>query len=87
MERFTYWLGSYACVRSDREPRRFDSVCFNCSGLGKCAEEHKECNLYKAVNRLGQYEDMQEKVEKRLAEVRAGPWFPVWFQRAGGGRP
>ncbi len=79
MERLTYPSLVNALLKSDRVQGEFDSVCFGCQSLGECTEENKTCYLYKAVKRLTVYENMQEKVEKRLAEIKASSDFPHNF--------
>lgn len=79
MERLTYPGGINALLKSDRVPGEFDSVCFGCRSLNKCAKKNRKCYLFKAVNRLAEYENMQEKVEKRLAEIKASSDFPHNF--------
>ena len=55
-------------------------MCFGCRSLHKCTRENRKCYLFEAVNRLAEYEDMQEKVEERLAEIKASPDFPHNFK-------
>ena len=80
MERLTYPGGTNALLKSDKVPGEFRSVCFDCESLYKCARKNRKCYLFRAVSRLAEYENMQEKVEKRLAEIIASPGFPHNFK-------
>lgn len=80
MERLTYPGVVNALLKSDRVQGEYDSVCYGCRSLNKCARKNRKCYLFKAVNRLAEYENMQEKVEKRLAEIKESSGFPHNFK-------
>lgn len=71
MERLTYLGVVNALLKSDRIPREYGSVCFGFRSLNKCARKNRKCYLFKAVNRLAEYENFRggKMTKKEFSEL------------------
>lgn len=59
MERLTITkCGEFLIKNNDREYR---SPCFGCESINKCNPEKVTCGFYKALEKLSEYEDLEEQ--------------------------
>lgn len=77
MERLTYQGTVNALLKSDKEPKSYDSVCLGCEKLTECVKAQKECNLFDAIERLAAYEDTGITPEEIMDGRMLTGWIPV----------
>lgn len=89
MERLTTKKCGYLLIKyNDREYR---SHCFVCESINKCNSEKVKCGFYKALEKLAEYEDLEErgqilivpqiKKNKTLYWIWGDEIMPVLFKR------